>query len=273
MNRSVSVIVPVRNEAAVLRQSLHGARNAIGPRDQIVVIDNDSIDCTMSIASELADIVIQKSGTVGACRIAGVEAASGDLIFFLDADQVLSQQTISVAVETLDEFNACAIVIPERPIDAGNSLLSKLLGAERKLTELAGAAIPRLIERNAYLIAMASVDGMVFAEDWPLTKLPGVIAMSDVPIFHTESKSMRSLLAKYFDYGRRAARTGKNSPATFGIHDRACAFAKLLKHLDRSDIFWLVPVLILKALKFFALFAGYFSERRRLLIADLKQAN
>src|SRR5665213_104816 len=199
MSRSVSVVVPVRNEAEILRQFLNRVRNAIGPLGQIVVVDNDSTDCSMSIASELADVAIHKSGTVGACRLAGVEAASGELIFFLDADQVLSPQTISVAVETLNALNACAIVIPERPVDAGNSLLSKLLGAERKLTELAGAAIPRLIERDAYRNAMASVDGMVFAEDWPLTRLPGVIAISDVPIFHAEPKSIGTLLAKSFD--------------------------------------------------------------------------
>jgi glycosyltransferase involved in cell wall biosynthesis len=257
----LSVIMPVRNESVRLREAISEIREAIGSAGQVVVVDNESTDGSMEIAVEFADVVIVKAGTVGACRVAGVEASSGDLILFVDADQVLSRETVDSAIIALSTHNACAVVIPERPVGDSTRFLIRALSAEREMGELAGAGIPRLVKREVYLKEMSKIDGMVFAEDWILTKLTCKTVTSSVPILHDELGSIRALFVKYRDYGWRASRAGDNPPSSFGFRDRGLAFIRYLRHVDRSDRIWLIPVLCLKMMKLFALLIGYSLER------------
>ncbi|MBW4077170.1 MAG: glycosyltransferase family 2 protein [Acidobacteria bacterium] len=269
----VSIVMPVRNEAGVLRNSLTRARAALGTQGEIVVIDNDSTDESFVIAAELADVAIRMSGTVGACRVAGVELSSGDLIFLLDADQVLCEGTISSAVKALDESDVRAVVIPEHPLMIGNTNFMKLLSAERRLSEISGNAIPRLILREDFLRTGAEIGGRVFAEDWPLTRLPGKIALSSVPILHAEPQSLYELLGKYVDYGRRSARIGSNPPSTFGTWKRIRMFGRAASTFDRASWVWFAPVIVLKVLKLVGLLTGYALEKSRNFVIDLKSAN
>jgi glycosyltransferase involved in cell wall biosynthesis len=247
----------VRDGGDSVRTALLSARTALGPGGEIVVVDNESRDRTAATASELADIVITMSGTVGACRFAGVKASSGELIFFLDADQLLLPETISAAVEALERDDACAVLVPERAARDAHPWLTRLLVAERTLTEAVGAGIPRLMTREAYRGTFSSQPQLAFAEDWPLARPPGKVAVSDVPLLHEEPESMTALLAKYVRYGRRAADTRSNTLASLGIGSRLLAFGRSSGSIERSQRVWLGPVLALKACKCAALMLGY----------------
>ncbi|MFG0255684.1 MAG: glycosyltransferase family 2 protein [Rhodopirellula sp. JB053] len=94
---SVSVLIPARNEAAGIRQSVESILENTGADLEVVVLDDDSEDDTAQIVRELSDAdtrvrLIQGrglpegwNGKQHACYQLA-EAAKHDLLLFLDAD-------------------------------------------------------------------------------------------------------------------------------------------------------------------------------------------
>jgi rSAM/selenodomain-associated transferase 2 len=82
---SVSVIVPVLNEAALIGDFLRRVR-ALAPDLQITVVDGGSSDKTVSIAQELADKTIVASPGRASQMNAGAALARGEILWFLHAD-------------------------------------------------------------------------------------------------------------------------------------------------------------------------------------------
>ncbi|MFT3970111.1 MAG: glycosyltransferase [Micropruina sp.] len=94
---AVSVIVPVHNGERRLRECL-GCLTAQTLTDlEIIVVDDGSTDATAAIIDEVAavDARVRRLagpaiGSAGAARNAGLEAASGDYLAFLDSDDRFS---------------------------------------------------------------------------------------------------------------------------------------------------------------------------------------
>ena len=92
----VSVVVPARNEAAVLPILLAALAVQATPPLQVIVVNDQSTDGTGEVAAKSGAIVVQSgeipAGWLGkpwACA-RGAAAATGDLLVFLDADTVPS---------------------------------------------------------------------------------------------------------------------------------------------------------------------------------------
>jgi tetratricopeptide (TPR) repeat protein len=78
----------VRDEEEMLPRSLAAVRDAV---DEIVVVDTGSGDRTVEIARSTGATVVERewTGSFAEARNASIEAASGDWLLFLDADEVL----------------------------------------------------------------------------------------------------------------------------------------------------------------------------------------
>lgn len=91
-NPLVSVIVPVFNAEEHIAKSLNSVLSQTYKHLEVVVIDDGSTDRTLDVARQVASedyrvrIVAQRNQGVSTARNAGLNAASGDLICFLDAD-------------------------------------------------------------------------------------------------------------------------------------------------------------------------------------------
>ncbi len=82
----VSVVVPVRDDAAGLRRCLEGLR-AQSVELEIIVVDDGSSDDSAAVAKEHGARVLETEGRgAAAARNLGIRAASGDVILFTDAD-------------------------------------------------------------------------------------------------------------------------------------------------------------------------------------------
>lgn len=121
----VSVIVPVVDDPAGIRRtvaSLHGQTLAPG-RFEILVVDNGSADGTVAAAraaaaagpAEVAVLVEDRMRTSYAARNAGIAAANGALLCFLDADMTAPPdylETVLTAFETHDlDYAGCAVEV------------------------------------------------------------------------------------------------------------------------------------------------------------------
>ena len=245
--RVVSVIVPVRNDADRLQRALNSIKAGSGPVDQIIVVDNCSTDESREIALRLADVVLEYDGSVGQCRQLGASLARNELLLFLDADQVVLENTVKRAVETLVGSGSDAVELPERPL-CNQGWLMSVVAHERRYSELSGVGIPRLILREVFLANSNPSSRLVFGEDWAACKGVRSRALSTIPVLH-EDLRVRQLLRKYFDYGFRSGRSTQASAAAFGIGERAAALTNLAKELWAREAGWLVAVAALKGAK------------------------
>ncbi len=90
--KSVSVIIPMRNEAAHIARSLHSVRAAL-PNAEIIVVDANSSDASVAVAQGCGvRTIIAGADQIGRgrqCNL-GAQAASGELLVFLHADCILA---------------------------------------------------------------------------------------------------------------------------------------------------------------------------------------
>lgn len=103
-SRTVSIILPARNEARTLPALLDEIRRLL-PNCEVVVVDDGSVDQT-------AQIAVQKGATLirhpypkgnGAAAKSGARKATGDILMFLDADGQHDPREIHKLVERLNE--------------------------------------------------------------------------------------------------------------------------------------------------------------------------
>ncbi|MCP2032472.1 glycosyltransferase involved in cell wall biosynthesis [Okibacterium sp. HSC-33S16] len=86
---SISVIIPVYNDAELLRTCLAALATQTRTADEIVVVDNASTDASAHVARLAgARVVLEPQRGILAATAAGFDAASGDILARLDADSV-----------------------------------------------------------------------------------------------------------------------------------------------------------------------------------------
>jgi glycosyltransferase involved in cell wall biosynthesis len=106
--QSVSVIIPAYNSAATIQDAVATARAQTHRPLEIIVIDDGSSDDTRSKLAELTGpnlIVIRNEKNVGGAisRNRGIDAARGDFIAFLDADDLWNENKLARQVELLSQ--------------------------------------------------------------------------------------------------------------------------------------------------------------------------
>lgn len=107
-----SIIVPAYNEEALLGEMLDRLNRCIKEisnfKGEIIVVDNNSNDRTSDIAkSKGAKVIFEPVNQISKARNAGACMASGNYLFFIDADTFISQSLLSFVLERL-ESRSCA---------------------------------------------------------------------------------------------------------------------------------------------------------------------
>jgi glycosyltransferase involved in cell wall biosynthesis len=88
---SISVIIPVYNDAELLRGCLAALDAQTRTADEILVVDNASTDASARVASDAgARVVVESQRGILPATVAGFDAATGDVLARLDADSVPS---------------------------------------------------------------------------------------------------------------------------------------------------------------------------------------
>ena len=89
---SVSIIIPTYNQARFLGAAVESALRQTRPALEVIVVDDGSTDGTREILAHFGDRIRvrrQENRGPAAARNAGISAARGDFLLFLDSDDVL----------------------------------------------------------------------------------------------------------------------------------------------------------------------------------------
>jgi len=99
---ALSVIVPVRNSPAELRQCLQSLGASTFTDYEVIVVDDASTDETAKVANELGVRLLrmEQRGGPAAARNRGAEIARGEYVFFLDADVCVYPETLQQVADS-----------------------------------------------------------------------------------------------------------------------------------------------------------------------------
>ena len=98
-----SVVVPAFNEEKLLPETLRAiGRAATDLTCEIAVVDNESTDQTARIASDFGARVLSESErNIAKVRNTGAQAATGDVLIFIDADTVVPETLFQIIADRM----------------------------------------------------------------------------------------------------------------------------------------------------------------------------
>lgn len=114
----ISVIIPAYNEAHTIAAVIERVKSVAlnGIQKEIIVVDDASTDGTSDVLKDIRDICAIRHGTnagKGAALGTGIQAATGDVVIFQDADLEYAPEDYPVVIQPLIE-NRCDAVMGSR---------------------------------------------------------------------------------------------------------------------------------------------------------------
>jgi len=155
-NRSLSILIPARNEAHNLPKLLTSIRGQEFKPLQVIVIDDGSTDATADIAASLGARVISSKplpegwrGKPWACH-QGAQTASGELLMFLDADTWLERDGLRNIVQGYQDgaLSVAPFHALERPYEQLSAMFNLTMIAGTVPHGLLGQML--LVDRDSY---------------------------------------------------------------------------------------------------------------------------
>ena len=115
----ISVIVPLFNQEDYVGEALESILAQEYPNLEIIVIDDGSSDNSFRVAAEYESVMVlsQKNRGPSAARNRGIQTSKGELVAFLDADDLWPSRKISIQLKPL---------IEDSRIDGSLGLIRKL---------------------------------------------------------------------------------------------------------------------------------------------------
>jgi len=103
---AVSIIIPCYNAQAYVGEAIQSALDQTYPNKEVIVIDDGSTDGSLEVIRSFGDRIRWETGpNRGGCaaRNRGIELARGELIQFLDADDLLHADKLTKTVQVAEE--------------------------------------------------------------------------------------------------------------------------------------------------------------------------
>jgi glycosyltransferase involved in cell wall biosynthesis len=173
--RTVSVIIPAWNRARELRNAIDSALAQTAPPAEIVVVDDGSTDNTPEVLASYGDairVVRQDNLGVAAARNAGIAIARGELLAFLDSDDVWLPRKLELQLARFDAEPELGLVHCGAHFEGAGANVNGLEGAvateilrlDRDVIVAHGSSI--MVPRNV-AVELGGFDArMSVSEDW-----------------------------------------------------------------------------------------------------------
>jgi poly-beta-1,6-N-acetyl-D-glucosamine synthase len=118
----VSIIVPAYNEGRVIRNCIDSILAEEYPHKEVLVVDDGSSDDTLAAMRsyehlENVTVISRTNGGKAAALNAGIELASGEVLFFVDADGIFAPTTIVEVLSGFDGTDVGAVCGNDEPVN------------------------------------------------------------------------------------------------------------------------------------------------------------
>lgn len=165
--RLVSVVIPCHNYGRFLAGAIESVLAQRYSPIELIVVDDGSTDDTSAVANRypVTRCIRQRNLGLSEARNRGLEAAGGEFILFLDADDQLVAEAIATSVQHLLSRPDCAFVY-----------------GHAELTEMKGALISKTPERSARLQTCVQEDPYAHMLRWnnPIRNTGAILYRTDV---------------------------------------------------------------------------------------------
>ena len=272
-NPTISVIVPVYNKAAYLRECVDSILGQTYRHMEVLLVDDESTDESGAICdaygekNERVRVVHQKnSGPTAAC-VAGMRKALGDYYMFVDSDDYLEPETLSEMAERLTgkpgEIVCCNHVVEKQrgkvQVASGvtpgiyegerlrREIKAKLIGEEKKVIPLSRCM--KLCEKSLFEGNEVYYDySLRFGDDTNLM-YPAMLASSRVVImkdaFYYHYRYVAGSLVHRYDEGlftgvqrlmEAVRRTAEDKKAPDGAGAAAREYCYMLLYVMKNEL-------------------------------------
>jgi glycosyltransferase involved in cell wall biosynthesis len=167
----ISFVIPAHNEAELIGRTLvavHESARAVGEPYEVIVADDASCDGTAVLAQQHgAQVVPVNFRKIAATRNAGARVAIGDLLFFVDADTLVTARAIRAAIAALrgGAVGGGAAVRFDGPVPLYAAILERVvLPVLLPLLKMAPGCF-LFCTRRAYLTAGGFDEGLFWSEE------------------------------------------------------------------------------------------------------------
>jgi hypothetical protein len=212
-----SIIVPAYNSASTIGACLESLKTLHYPDYETIIVDDGSTDATAQLVEASQTRLIRGDHRgLGAARNAGIEAAAGDIVAFIDADARADADWLYHLVEALTRRGAAAAGGPNfAPPDCDAAYASapgiprEVRGEGDQLTQLCGCnmAIAKAALQNAggfdpsFVAAGDDVD-----LSWRLAELPEdrrapMVSAPGAVVIHQRRATLSDYLRQQRGYG------------------------------------------------------------------------
>jgi glycosyltransferase involved in cell wall biosynthesis len=112
MNELISVVVPIYNVENYIRRCVNSIINQSYTNLEIILVDDESPDNCPKICDEYSEndkrikVIHQKNAGLSGARNAGINVAKGECIAFVDSDDFLANDFISILYQALNDTNS-----------------------------------------------------------------------------------------------------------------------------------------------------------------------
>lgn len=163
MRPSVSIIIPAYNAAPFIEQALDSALSQKGaPATEVIVVDDCSVDGTRDIVSRREGVRLllntHNSGP-SVARNRGIQEAKGEYVYFMDADDLITDDAIATLWELVERHPGINMVCGQMTTFPDNRVFDNYINLERKGV--------RLYDDNPESVRKAHF----FLPDYPVNKL------------------------------------------------------------------------------------------------------
>ncbi len=171
----ISVIIPIYNLESCLAATLESVVNQTHKNLEIILVNDGSADGSLALAKEYAErdsritVIDKENGGVSSARNAGLDAASGDYIGFVDGDDVIAPDMYEYLLDLAEKHGAdiaacgmlldgAAVCMP-RGDTAVRDRHALSVRSVRKI--FSGSCCTRIYRREV-------VEGVRFSEEYPI---------------------------------------------------------------------------------------------------------
>ncbi len=276
-NPLVTIAIPTLNSERTLERTLNSIKSQTYKNYEIIIIDNGSSDKTVQIAGKFTKNIYTNSGKLLGSRFIGVKKSKGDIHFFIDSDQVLSNNCIERAVKLIESGKYDMLFLEEGSYNP-KTFIERLTSVDRKITHKKrvtdpsqSVLLPRVFRREILEKAFKKIDprlhnvvtlqdhAIIYYESYKISQKVGYLPKA---VFHEEPRTVKELFEHYFSWGVKVAEKSADLPEEYRK-----MFNSKINNRNKSiqvlspNLILVSPILAIKAAGYYI---GYWTAKKRM---------